>query len=102
MKYRVVFAPEAEEQLVHLYRHLAGAASPDVAARYTDAVITYCESLCLFPERGSRRDDVRPGLRITHYARRTVIAFDVSADQVSIIGIFHGGQDYETKLRDHH
>ena len=46
------------------------------------------------------RDDVRPGLRITHYKKRTVIAFAVNAEQVSIIGMFYGGQDYETILQD--
>lgn len=29
-----------------------------------------------------------------------MIAFDVNADQVSIIGVFYGGQDYETVLQD--
>jgi toxin ParE1/3/4 len=50
--------------------------------------------------RGTVRDDVRPGLRITHYKKRTVIAFDVDSENVSIIGIFYGGQDYETILQD--
>jgi len=100
MKYRVVFAPEAEEQLVALYHYIAAESSPEVAARYTEAIITYCESLCTFPYCGVMRDDVRPGLRITHYKRRTVIAFAVDADLVSIIGVFYGGQDYETILHD--
>ncbi|MCL1860351.1 MAG: type II toxin-antitoxin system RelE/ParE family toxin [Proteobacteria bacterium] len=100
MKYRVVFSPEAEEQIAALYRYIAAAASPDIAARYTDAIVTYCESLCTFPHRGAPRDDVRPGLRITHYKKRTVIAFDIAADLVSIIGVFYGGQDYETILYD--
>lgn len=46
------------------------------------------------------RDDIRPDLRITHYKKRTVIAFAVVAEQVSIIGMFYGGQDYETILQD--
>lgn len=46
------------------------------------------------------RDDVRPGLRITNYKKRAVIAFDVDAECVSIIGVFYGGQDYETMLQD--
>jgi plasmid stabilization system protein ParE len=49
-----------------------------------------------FPHRGTRRDDIRPGLRITNYKKRVAIAFDVDAEQVSIIGVFYGGQDYET------
>lgn len=48
----------------------------------------------------NRRDDARPGLRITHYKKGAVIAFDVNAEQVFIIGLFYGGQDYETILPD--
>lgn len=100
MSYPVVFSPEAEEQLVALYRYIAEAASPDIAARYTEAIVSYCESLRTFPHRGTIRDDVRPALRITHYRKRAVIAFDVDAEVVSIIGVFYGGQDYETILQD--
>ena len=100
MTYRVVFSPEAMEQLAALYRYIATAASPDIAARYTESIVSYCESLRTFPHRGTMRDDVRPGLRITNYRKRTVIAFDVDVEQVSIIGVFYGGQDYETVLRD--
>jgi plasmid stabilization system protein ParE len=100
MNYRVVFSPEAEEQLADLYGYIAAVASPDIAARYTEAIVSYCESLCTFPHRGTMRDDVRPGLRITNYKKRAVIAFDVDAEQVSIIGVFYGGQDYETILQD--
>jgi plasmid stabilization system protein ParE len=53
-----------------------------------------------FPLRGAQRDDIRPGLRITNYKGRTVIAFAVDDRQVSIIGVFYGGQDYETALQD--
>lgn len=100
MIYRVVFAPEAEEQLVALYRYIATAASPGIAERYVNAVIAYCETLEAFPLRGAQRDDIRPGLRITNYKWRTVIAFTVNAGQVSILGVFYGGQDYETALQD--
>lgn len=99
MSYRVVFSPEAGEQLAALYGYIAAAASPDIAARYTEAVVAYCESLQSFPRRGTMRDDVRSGLRICNYKKRTVIAFEVEAEQVSIIGVFYGGQDYETVLQ---
>lgn len=100
MKHRVVFSPEALEQLAGLYRYIAEAASPNVAAQYTEAIVSYCESLRTFPLRGQKRDDVRPGLRITNYKKRAVIAFDVDAGVVSIIGVFYGGQDYDSVLRD--
>jgi plasmid stabilization system protein ParE len=98
VSYRVAFSPEAEEQLAALYSYIAAAASPEIAARYTEAIVTYCEGLRAFPHRGTRRDDVRPGLRIINYRKRAVIAFFVDAEQVSIIGVFYGGQDYETIL----
>ena len=59
--YRVVFSPEAEEQLARLECYIAAAASPIIAANYTDAIITYCESLCTFPLRGTKRDEVERG-----------------------------------------
>lgn len=45
MSYSIVFRPEAQEQLVELYRYIARTASPETAARYTDAIVSYCESL---------------------------------------------------------
>lgn len=100
MKYRVVFSPEAADQLAALYRYIEAASSSEIAARYTDAIVSHCESLSSFPHRGVQRDDVRPGLRITNYKKRAVIAFDVTGEQVSIIGVFYGGQDYESVLDD--
>ena len=83
MRFRVVFAPEAETQLLELYRYIALAASPEVALRYTDAVVAYCEGLEISPHRGTRRDDIRPGLRLTNYKGRCVIAFAVAVDLIS-------------------
>ena len=100
MPYTIVFTPEAEAQLLELYGYIAVEATPETAARFTDGIVTYCESLSSFPLRGTRRDDVRPGLRITSYRKRVVIAFAVDADQAQIIGIFYGGQNYEAILKD--
>jgi plasmid stabilization system protein ParE len=96
----VVFTPEAEDQLVELYRYIAAAGSVEVAARYTDAIVAYCEELAAFPHRGSARDDIRPGLRTIGFRRRVVIAFAVLDQTVAIIGIFYGGRDYAAILND--
>ena len=98
MKYNVVFTPEAEEQLVTIYRYIANAASPRIAERYTNAIINYCEELATFPHRSVKRDEIRPGLLVTNYKKRTIIAYAVNDNRVSIIGIFYGGQDYQTAL----
>lgn len=100
-KYTVAFTPEARDQLTELYRYITDSgASPAVAARYTEAIVTYCEGLQTFPHRGTQRDDIRPGLRVTHYRKRSVIAFVVDADRVSILGVYYGGQDYEAAFED--
>ena len=100
MSYTVCFSPEAEDQLDSIEQYIADAGSPATAARYVDAIVTYCASLATFPQRGRRRDDLMPGLRIINYRSRVVIAFlvDSNAELISIIGIFYSGQDYETRL----
>lgn len=98
MSYTVVFTPEAEAQLVELNAYIAAEASAEIAARFIDGIVTYCESLSTFPARGNRRDDIRPGLRVTSYRKRVAIAFHVDEDRVNIIGVFYGGQDYEATL----
>jgi len=98
--HRVVYAPEAEDQLLALFFHIAAAASPEIAARYTDAIVSQCESLSTFPMRGARRDDIRPGMRVFGFRRRVSIAFEVTGEVVTILGVFYGGQNLEQVFED--
>lgn len=59
MSRSVVFTPEADDQLADLYGYISDAGSTEVAARYTEAIVAYCEELAAFPHRGSARDDIR-------------------------------------------
>ena len=101
MSYTVAFSPEALAQLDALEDYISDAGSPVVDARFIDNLIRYCENLCLFPLRGTRRDDLLSHLRITHYQRTTAIAFtaDPATETVSILGVFYGGQDYAALLQ---
>ncbi len=100
MTYRVVFSPEAEAQLVALYLHIAEAASPEIAAKYTEGIVKESESLGNLPRRGTRRDDIRPGLRTFGFRRRVTIAFEVTVDLVTILGVFYGGRDFEKAFEE--
>lgn len=93
MPYRVAFSPEAGDQLEALFLYIAEHGSAATANRYTAAVLRTCERLALFPHRGVARDDLRPGLRLTHHKGRAVIAYavDDAAETVSILGVFYGG-----------
>lgn len=93
--HQVVFAPEAESQLLALYFQIAAVSSAQIAARYTSAIADECESLSTLPSRGTRRDDIRPGLRTFGFRKRVTIAFEVTSDVVTILGIFYGGQNFE-------
>jgi plasmid stabilization system protein ParE len=99
-EFRVVFTPEAEEQLVEIYDYVAMKASAETAFRYTTSIVDYCEGMRIFPHRGTQRDDVRPGLRISNYKGNAVTAFaaDDAAMTVTILGVFYGGQDYVSDL----
>jgi plasmid stabilization system protein ParE len=102
VSYTVQFAPEALDQLDAIEDYIAHAGSPLTATRYVDTIVAYCESLTTFPQRGIRRDDLMLGLRITNHRHTAAIAFmvDIDAERVSILGVFYGGQDYETVLLD--
>lgn len=103
MSYTVAFAPEALAQLDALEDYISKTESPIVAARFIDNIISYCDSLSVFPLRGKCRNDLLPGLRITHYRHTTAIAFSVAAETetVSILGVFYGGQDYAAQFQTH-
>lgn len=98
MKYQVRFRPRAESDLFDLYRYIASASGRAAAGGYIDRIEAACLSLEAFPERGTRRDDIRPGLRVMGFERRAVIVFWISDDEVVVARIFYGGRDYERAL----
>jgi toxin ParE1/3/4 len=68
--------------------------------RDVDAIVAHCGGLAVFQLRGTARDDIRPGLRTVSYkeARHDRIRVDDVAKRVDILGVFYGGQNYETLL----
>ncbi|MGK9233259.1 type II toxin-antitoxin system RelE/ParE family toxin [Inquilinus limosus] len=99
MAHRVIFAPQAKVQLLALHHRISEAATPLVAERYTTSIVQYCLSLSTFPHRGTRRDDIRPGLRLLGFRRRVTIVLTVNERIVTILGVFYGGQDVEAALQ---
>jgi toxin ParE1/3/4 len=99
--YAIVFSPRAEHQLANLYTFIAERSGENLAEKYVGEIVADCRSLTIFLERGARRDDIRPGLRVKGYARRVTIAFSIdnANKKVAVHGVFYGGQDFETVLR---
>ena len=94
----VVYAPEAQSDLLALYDHIADGASPVVAFRYVERIDRWLEGFATASERGARRDDIRPGLRIIGFERCLTVAFTVSEDTVVIQRVFYGGQDWAAAM----
>ena len=95
MNYRVLFSPEAQADLEELYDYIAGRSGEERALGYIERIEEWIVRLESFPERGNRRDDIRPGLRVAGYERRVSIAFQVEAESVTILRILYAGRDLE-------
>lgn len=94
----VLFAPEARDDLVRLYDWIAEAAGRETALAYIGRIEAFCRSLNIASERGTRRDDIRPGLRIVGFERRVTVAFTVTETKVTILRLFYAGPSWERAL----
>ncbi len=100
-RYAVIFDRDATEDLIAIRNHIAGVRGREFADAFIDRVISHCESFAIIPHRGTKRDQIRPGLRTTGWRRVVTIAFEVNdAEQrVAILGVFYRGRDVFTALR---
>src|SRR3546814_18863470 len=99
MTRQVRFASSAERHLDDLFSYIEAEAGIRRADGFVSSIVEYCLGLQMFPERGTRRDDIRPGLRVVGFRRRVVIAFIVEPERITIIGVYYGGQDRSAERR---
>jgi toxin ParE1/3/4 len=97
---QVIFTPLAARQLESLHEYIATHASESRADGYVGRIVAFCKGLTTFPLRGTQRDDVLPGLRVTGFEHRVTIAFAATEAAILIEGIFYGGQDFEAAFRN--
>lgn len=99
MNFEVVFTPEAQGDLLELYDYIAAHGGPERAMAYIARIEKACASLRTIPERGTLREDLRPGLRVMGFERRALIAFRVRLNTVAILRILYGGRSLERAFR---
>src|SRR5690606_13666289 len=101
---RIHFTPEARQQLHQLDEWITEKASAVIARRFVSAVLDHIDGIVVFPLAGRAHDDVRPGMRTSTYKKRTLVAYEVDESPgevvVTILGVFHGGQDWEAALSE--
>jgi plasmid stabilization system protein ParE len=60
-----------------MHEYIATHAGENRADDYLDRIVTFCKGLTRFPVRGTERDDLLPGLRVTGFERRITVALVV-------------------------
>lgn len=95
---RVVILRRARADLNALFDWIADEASVATALRYLEHVKRYIDGFDLAAERGTRHDDVRPGLRMIGFERRLTILFTTTDTEVRILRVLRAGQDWTSEL----
>ena len=95
----VVFTPYAARQLDELHHYIADQSFESRADAYVERLVSFCQGLDQFPQRGTPRDDILPGLRTTVFARTVIIAYLVDGETILIEGLYGRGRDYEQDIR---
>jgi plasmid stabilization system protein ParE len=92
---QVIFSPAAEMDLAEIEEYLALRFSQRNAERFVRRIVRECLSLANAPRRGTRRDDVRSGVRTVGFERRVSIVFEVTDGVVVILGVYYGGRQFD-------
>ena len=90
-----LFHPRSAGRLFGLFDYIASHDGSTRALRYIERIEKTCNSLQTLPERGTRRDDLGPGLRVRGFEHRVLIAFQVDKESVAILSILYGGRSAE-------
>lgn len=98
--YQVRFADEAIADLARIFSDLLPVAGEMIARGFIERLEGACLRLATFPERGSLRDEIRPGLRIIGHRRQASIAFVVTDAEVLILRVLRRGADTEALLAE--
>jgi plasmid stabilization system protein ParE len=100
MGVEVRFAAPAIRDLQAIFDYLLPLAGERRARDHVAKLYAYCLGFETFPERGTRRDDLRPGLRLVGYRRQATVAFAVTDGLVTILRVFHRGRDVDALASD--
>jgi toxin ParE1/3/4 len=98
--HEIRYSPEARDDLRQLYFFIAERSGEERALAYVERIETYCRGFADFPERGVRRDDLLPGLRIVGFERRVAIAFHLDPGTVTFDRVLYGGRDLGALVGD--
>lgn len=88
--------PEAEADIEGVALYIA-ADNPVAAQAWFDDIHRRFQRLAAMPEMGTRRDDVRPGLRLFPVGRYLVL-YRLVGSNVEIVRVIHGARQWQELL----
>ncbi|MGO8064388.1 type II toxin-antitoxin system RelE/ParE family toxin [Rhizobium leguminosarum] len=95
-RYSIRLTDEAELDLASIYSFVRKTSASSVARDYVARIKTFVSGFETYPERGSIRDHVRPGLRIVGFESRVSVAFVVEPTEVVVLRILYAGRRFES------
>jgi len=93
---RCLKRPEAENDLVDIWLYIAQD-NPGNADRFLDRIQESCSALANFPQMGTKRDELKTGLR-SHTIGRYLIFYFPLADGIDIVRVLHRSREIEGRL----
>ena len=90
---RVVLRPDARADLKSIFDWVEQSAGPEQATEYLGRIRLHYIGLNDFPNRGTDRSELWPGLRTLAFERRATIAYVVEKEAIVILRILHKGRD---------
>jgi plasmid stabilization system protein ParE len=102
VSYRIRFHPAVSEDLDSITAWLMDYTGSTVAERRLGEIEATIEALADPPYKGSRRDEIAPGLRAVPADRKAVVAFTVDDDssEVHVHAVAYAGADWVARSKE--
>ena len=99
MAFEVRILPDAEDDLFEIYAYVAEHGGAERADAYDLRIRAACRKLADFPNRGTPRNPLEPGLRSIPFERRATIYYRVAGRVVEIVRILRRGLDADWEFK---
>ena len=95
MTWRIVYDPQALDDLDRIHSWVARHAGARIADSYEQRIISFVSRLRNFPNRGQHRDELGEGVRVIGFEERVDIAYRLKNDEVQIVRVLYAGRQFD-------
>lgn len=100
--YQIIRHPLVQDDLDGIFYYIADFAGPNIGQAIVSKIVDRMESLSDFPQIGTIRSDIHPGLRVIPASEKGVLCFTVDTDlrTVFIVLVSYAGADWMSRVSD--